>query len=607
MSAELAAVGITSQPAASESIESRYRIDRALLLGLTICAAIVAGIALVSAPLQIAASLVAFASALVSPVTGVIVLAFMAGVKSPFAVPAPGFNTLLVLTILLGCIYRLPIERPSLRPSLPALLLLGFLLYVSAQQVPAFLAGYTDSTSHHIGYLFIQLATLTGVAIAAALVLRNRSPVPFLIAGLLGALMAAVLAIGVVVLPAGSVGNLVDYPDAVSRPVGPFGDPNYFSLFEATAIAACIGRAVITRSFRVRLLLLGVALLLGIGMAIALSRAALLALGAGLIVLAFMRSRRAGFTTLAAIAVLALVVYPLFLAQRLAADAGALSLAQQSIGLQRSDASRIAAALVGPQMWATSPILGIGFGEYPLTTARFIGYSIESHNWYMNILAEQGLVGIALWIPMLAAVGVRLAHLGPAAKSVGVAVFTTYVVGSAFLEPPLSVQTSTFAVVAVVAALVGDWSRLPGARRLGIGPGEAVPDAAPVLSGASPVPPLPAIQAFPRIGDRTDVERPADVLAAGVAHGAPIDVAHGHHPADRVRGRLRGPDGRYIARNAVQDGVAAAADVGGDHRKAARPRLKKDHGQALPARGQDEPVRRLHEGGDVVPEAEETD
>ena len=606
MSAGLGAVGSTWQPAASESIESRYRIDRALLLGLSICAAIVAGIALVSGPLQIAASLVAFASALVSPVTGLIVLAFMAGVKSPFAVPAPGFNTLLVLTILLGCIYRLPIERPSLRPSLPVLLLLGFLLYASAQQVPAFLAGYTDSTSHHIGYLFIQLATLTGVAIAAALVLRNRSPVPFLIAGLLGALMAAVLAIGVVVLPAGSVGNLVDYPDAVSRPVGPFGDPNYFSLFEATAIAACIGGAMITRSFRVRLLLLGVALLLGIAMAIALSRAALLALGAGLVVLAFMRSRRAGFTTLAAIAVLALVVYPLFLAQRLAADAGALSVAQQSIGLQRSDASRIAAALVGPQMWASSPILGIGFGEYPLTTARFIGYSIESHNWYMNILAEQGLVGIALWIPMLAAVGVRLARLGPAAKSVGVAVFATYVVGSAFLEPPLSVQTSTFAAVAVVAALVGDWSRLPAARRR-IGPAEAVPEGAPARLGASPVPPLPAIQAFPRIGNRADVERPADVLAAGVAHGAPIDVAHGHHPADRVRGRLRGPDGRYIARNAVQDGVAAAADVGGDHRKAARPRLKKDHGQALPARGQDEPVRRLHEGGDVVPEAEETD
>jgi O-antigen ligase len=432
------------------------------LLGLAIGALILGGIALGSGPIQLAGSIGAFVAALVSPVTGLIVLAFMAPLKSPPAIPAPGFNTLLVFAILLGFVYRLPIDRPRLRPSLPVVLLLGFLLYAAAQQLPALTAGYADDTSHHIGYLFIQLATLITLTITAALVLRQRDPVPVLAAGLLGALIAAVLAIAVFVLPAGSVRNLVDYPDAIVRVVGPFGDPNYFGLFQATAIAACAGGIVIARSFSIRILLAVTALVLAASMAISLSRAALIALAAGLVVLAFARGRWAGFATIGVLAVLALVAYPLFLQERLTADAGALSVAQASIGLQRSDASRLAAALVGPQMWVTSPIFGIGFGEYPLTTSRFIGYSIESHNWYMNILAEQGLVGVALWMPMLAGAAVRLVHLGSTARTVGVAVFVTYVVGSAFLQPPLSVQTSAFAVILVAAALVGDWRRLPG-------------------------------------------------------------------------------------------------------------------------------------------------
>jgi len=607
MSVELVAGRLASRPVpARDAAEPRSSVDRGLLIALAIGAAIVAGIALGVAPLQIAASVLALIAAVASPPVGLAVLAFMAPLKSPPAIPAPGFNTLLVIAILLGSIYRLPIDRPSLRPSLPILLLLGFILYATAQQVPALASGYSDAQSHHIGYLFIQLATLAGVVLAAAMVLRGRSPVPFLVAGLLGALIAAVLAIAIAMLPAGSVGSLVDYPDATSRPVGPFGDPNYFSLFQATAIAASLGVAVISRSRRIRIVLVSVAAVLGLGIVIALSRAALVALAAGIIVLAFTRSRRFGFATLATLAVLALVAYPLFLEQRLAADAGALSLAQQSVGLQRSDESRLAAALVGPQMWATSPIFGIGFGEYPLTTARFIGYSIESHNWYMNVLAEQGLVGVALWLPMLAAVGLRLYRLAPTPKVVGVAVFVTYIVGSAFLQPPLSVQTSAFAVIAVVAALIGDWSRFTDPWNRTAAEAALPADGSPP-SGAALNPGLhaAAVEPLPRVADSADVEGRADMVAAGLAEGAPVRGAQRHDPADRPRRKRRVADGRDVAGHSVEDGIATAADVGRDNRKAARPRLKKDHREALPPGGHEESVGGLHEGGDVGPEAEE--
>ena len=446
---------------ASLDLAGRTRLAeyRPLLQALPICAVILAGMTLNNGLLTAAGSFGAMVAAIVSPPAGLAALAFMTPLKSPSVIPAPGFNTLLVGATLLGCLYRLPIDRPRLRVSLPMLLLLAFILYISVQQLPALAAGYADTDSRRVGYLFIQLATLAGVALAAAFVLRDRPAVPFVIAGVLGAVIGAALAIAVYVLPAGSVTNLVDLTDPTARVVGPFGDPNYFGLFLATALAACLAAIVIARSTAWRLALVAASIVLGISFAIALSRGAMVALGAGLLALAFTRSRRTGLAMAGVVAVLALVVYPLFFDWRLAADAGVRSAAEVSIALGRSDESRIAAALAGPQMFLTSPIFGIGFGQYPLMSGRFTGYSIESHNWYMNVLAEQGLAGTLLWVPMMGAIALELVRSKRAGRSIGLAVFATYAVGSVFLQPPLSVQTSAFSAIVVVAALVGDWSR----------------------------------------------------------------------------------------------------------------------------------------------------
>jgi O-antigen ligase len=434
-------------------------VYRPLVQAIPICVVILAGMALGSGALSTAGAVGAWAAAIISPPAGLAILAFMTPLKSP-VLAAPGFNTFLVGAILLGCAYRLPIDRPNLRPSLALLLLLAFTLYVAVQQLPHLVAGYPGPVSHHIGYLFIQFSTLTAVAVAAAYVIRGRAVAPFLAAGVLGAAVAAILTIAVYVLPAGSLANLVVRPEPGSRVVGPFGDPNYFALFQATAISAALAIFVIARSRTVRLLLAATLILLGIAFAIALSRAALVALAAGVLTLAFTRSRRTGLLAVAAVAVFVFVVYPVYLQLRLIADGGALPVAQAAVVLERSDASRLAAALAGPQMFMTSPVFGIGFGQYPLMSGRYTGYPIESHNWYMNLLAEQGLVGVLLWVPMLAAITVALVRAQTPARSVGLAVFVTYAVGSVFLQPPYSVQTSAFAVIVVVAALAGSWSRL---------------------------------------------------------------------------------------------------------------------------------------------------
>lgn len=458
ISMELRATETSSRPSRALAAKVRSSEYLPLVAALPICAAILAGMTVGSGAMTAGGVLAAFAAGVLWPPAGLAVLALMAPLKSPTIIPAPGFNTVLVGAILLGCVYRLPIDRPSLRPSLPLLLMLGFVLYVAMQQAPELANGYAGPISRQIGYLFIQLATLAGVAVAAAYVLRDRTPKPFIGAGILGALIAASLAIAVLTLPAPWLSNLVDFADATARVVGPFGDPNYFGLFQATAIAACLAAIVVTRSGRKRLLLAAVAIVLAIAFSIALSRGALVALAAGVLALAFTRGRRAGLLAAASLVILALVVYPLFLEWRLTADAGRLS-AQAYTVLARSDQSRFAAALAGPMMFATAPLFEIGFGHYALISGRYTGYAIESHNWYANVLAEQGLVGVALWIPMLAAVAIQLYRAPRAARSVGLAVFVVYATGSAFLQPPLSVQTSAFAVIVIVAALVGDWSR----------------------------------------------------------------------------------------------------------------------------------------------------
>ena len=431
---------------------------RPLLAALPVGAAIVGGIAFNVAPLMTGASLVAFVAAVISPPVGLAILALMTPLKSPPAIPAPGFNALLVGATLLGCVYRLPIDRPALRPSAPLLLLLAFVLYVSVQQVPELLSGYSGTDGHLVGYLFEQVLTLAGLVVAAAYVLRSRSPGPFVGAALLSAFVAAVLAIATFGHPAaGPLGNLLGASDAIARNVGPFGDPNYFGLFEATGIAAALAWMVVVRSPGFRLLLLGTSIVLAFAYATTLSRGAALALVVGLIALAFTRSRRTGLLAIGAAVAVTAVVFPLFLQTRLIADAGTTS-AQAYASLAESDQSRIAAGLAGPQMFASAPIFGIGFGQFSFMSAQYVGFSIESHDWYVNVLAEQGIVGFALWIPMLAAVAVTLNRTLCSARSVGIAVFVTYMVGSAFLEPPNSVQTSAFTVIVVVAALVGNWS-----------------------------------------------------------------------------------------------------------------------------------------------------
>jgi O-antigen ligase len=434
--------------------------DRRLLLGgLAISGGILAGMFLGSGILVGLAVLSAFVAGLSFPALGLVVLAVMGPLKPPPVVPAPGFNLVLVAAILLGCVYQLPISRTSLHPRAPLLLLSAFVFYAFVQQLPDMASGYAGVQSHDIGYLFFQLLTGFGALVAAGFVLRGRSPYPFLVALLISGTFAAILAI----LTANGVrdarlANLIPTPDVASRATGPFGNPNSFGQLVAYAGALAAAWLVGTQSRRLRSLLLLSFGIMAYALSLSLSRGGAATLLAGLVALAFARSRTLGFAAAGAALILVIVGYPMFVEWRLATEGGPGSSAAAA-ALAASDEGRLGAILAAPALFASSPIFGIGFGQYKYMSALVTdqGAGLAAHNWYGTVLAEQGVAGILLWLLMLVAVGVWLRSRPARPRSIGLAMFGAVVVGCLFLEPPTSFQTSVLPIIVLTGALVGQW------------------------------------------------------------------------------------------------------------------------------------------------------
>ena len=160
---------------------------RIALPALAIGGAIVAGMGWNIAPLTTLGAVSAIVAAVAAPAVGLATIAFMAPLAPPLVIPAPGFNAALVGAVVLGCVYRLPIDRPRIRLAPAILLLIGFVLYVGVQQMPEMVAGYAGSLGYLVYSDFRELLTGFGTVLAATYVLTRRSPVPFLVVGLTSA------------------------------------------------------------------------------------------------------------------------------------------------------------------------------------------------------------------------------------------------------------------------------------------------------------------------------------------------------------------------------------------------------------------------------------
>jgi O-antigen ligase len=436
-------------------------VDRSLLAAGPIVAGIVFGTAFAIYPLAVASSIAALLLAVVWPFAGLGILAFIVPLVGPPGFPAPGFSSTLIGAILVGCVYRLPIDRPHLRIGAPMMTVLAFLLYVTIQQLPEMMAGYASADDHNVGFLFFQLLAAVGVVVASAFLMHHRSPYPVLAMAIAGATLAGIISLGSYgsTTVGAPLSNLLAPSTDLGRATGPFSNPNYLGSFTAVALVASVGLLMIRPRMRDRLLLVGSGLVLTAAVALSLSRGAMVGVLVGLAVLTLARSRSKAILVVGLAAVAAFLVYPAFVQWRLQNLLGSAS-PEAYVIMNQSDDSRLAGILAAPRLFLSSPVTGVGFGHFvpmSVTVSDTIG-PINAHNWFLTVLAEQGLVGVAL-VALLAITLVASMRRRPRApRTVGYGVLGALVGVAFFLEPPTSFQMLAVPVIVLVASLTADWT-----------------------------------------------------------------------------------------------------------------------------------------------------
>lgn len=193
----------------------------------------------------------------------------------------------------------------------------------------------------------------------------------------------------------------------VARTGGTLGDPN--ELAAVLVIGLLLSAAVaLLRAVPalVRVGAIGAAVLCLAGIALSVSRGGLLALAVALVVGMLVGGRwRIHVATLTLIVVLGTVGY---------FSAYASPQALQRITTANGGSGRTDIWTVGWRMFEAHPVRGVGAGNFPvvsvtyllrpgpITASRFIVDTPQvAHNTYLNVLAEQGIVGAALFVGLL--------------------------------------------------------------------------------------------------------------------------------------------------------------------------------------------------------------
>ena len=424
-----------------------------LVAGLSLAGLYTVALLVGSSALVLLVSLLALAVSMVSPPLGLVVLAFVVSMPRPLVIPTPGLHMAFLAAIALGFVFRLPIQRPRLSPPPPAVVLvLAFLLYIATQLSAGALDPVTDAVGDAIARRFSAMTVGVLLFVVAYAVLRGRSPYPVLGAVLASASLASVAAI----LQWADADRL--FQDAIAlapveretRVTAYFGDPNYLGAYLAITASLAVAMAVVINMRWLRVALLALAGFYSIALSLTLSRGAIVALLAGVVTAAFMRGLRTGVAVLGSTAALFVVGYPIFADARFG-DSGS-NVGSGLVG-QLASSGRLANWLDGLDLFSSSPIFGIGFGRFSQET--FSG--LAAHNWFVEVLAELGIVGLTLWLLFTFALVLELAHSTWAARTVGFAVLAAWVVGSLSIEIPKVYQISAPVLITVAAALSASW------------------------------------------------------------------------------------------------------------------------------------------------------
>ena len=246
--------------------------------------------------------------------------------------------------------------------------------------------------------------------VAYSAVRRPTDLRPLLVAFVVGAGVAAIY--GVIAQPDAT--SLVSSPTAaagLNRLAGSIGDPNEL----ATLLAAGVGVATAlvfdsarSATFRIASGLMALVLLSGI--LITLSRGGLVALGAALLAATLVSPGKFRAMTLATVATILSVSLVFFFA--IASEAARDRITETDGGSGRTDIWS-----VGWRMVEDHPVRGVGGGNFKISSIHYLlaapgalefdQYIVDqpsvAHNAYLQVLAETGVIGLALFLTAVVA------------------------------------------------------------------------------------------------------------------------------------------------------------------------------------------------------------
>lgn len=332
-----------------------------------------------------------------------VVLGFLLSgvVKIEPAPPDGVFAVVIAVALVTG---RLRLDR---LPRLVALTLGG----LTALNVLSFAAA--DSLSVGLRFASITLYLMLFGAWLAGYADRERRGRQILIAWLWIATISALLGTLALALPSFPL-RLQFIADGSSRASALFKDPNVFGPFLVPAAVMLLEELVSPRVLRLRmvsgLLILSVLIT---GMVFSFSRAAwanMLLATAVLFAVLLLRRRTSGrlLPIFGGLAVVGMIVMSVIVLS------GHADFIGQRAQLQGYDTERFGAQRAGVQLAADYP-LGVGPGQFQFH------HPVETHSTYVRVLAEQGPLGLAMWLTLcIGTLGIAIANAIAGRRSGGI-------------------------------------------------------------------------------------------------------------------------------------------------------------------------------------------
>jgi O-antigen ligase len=434
---------------------------------------IVAGVAvalgyLVATALSIDAAVLALGAAavvlaLVWPAAGLAVLALILPMREPSDAFRPLYiDATIIGAASLGCLLRLAADRRPAHIHPGIILAAGYAFYTAVSVLP-FVSGYPAEWVPTAGLQTIRIFSAVGIFLVASCVFRSLSPMPFIVIALAGAFITAVLALLAFngLGPVWALEGLLS-PSEGNRANGGFSNANYLGFFMAQSTLLALGCWSLAK-VRYRPLLTIVVGILVAALLVTYSRNAYLGASVGVIVLVFLRSPRAAMLLVLVGIAAAVVLYPSFQGARV----GQSDLLEPKAIVQQAQSEnwRRLAAAAGISIFLAEPVFGVGYGVFHHLSPAYIGASpaTYSHNAFIQILAEQGIVGSLMVAGIICTLAVALFRSKSPLRAAAIAMGCAYLLQSFFINSTQSIQISGLLLLTLAATLTaGD--RLPPAR-----------------------------------------------------------------------------------------------------------------------------------------------